>query len=409
MKRRDLLITICALFLLGGKGKEGEKPEFYPCIRYEYNVIEPASELGLQFFFNRLDQFLEQRKGKVNIVHIGDSHIQADYLSHSARKKFQQTFGNGGRGFIFPHRMARTNNAYSVGIQYSGNWTSLKSVNNNDQGTFGMAGITLKTADSSATFMFNPNKLRDMNHEFNRMRLFYAGSEYNFGIQFMEAIPGDLDYDEIPVAPNESILFFERPVDSLWMYLEKDAPFQTNFELYGMSLENNYPGLIYHGIGLNGAYAKSYLRNQLLTEHLPSLHPDLVIVSLGTNDGFVSGKKFCINCFKESYRTLLQQISKSAPNASLLLTTPGDNFIRGRQYNPNVSAITDAIYELAAEFNAALWDFNKVMGGPYSMRSWHSYGLAQKDLVHFTEIGYNVIGTLLYDAIMQSYECRFDR
>ena len=67
------------------------------------------------------------------------------------------------------------------------------------------------------------------------------------------------------------------------------------------------------------------------------------------------------------------------------------------------------MYELAAEFDAAIWDFNKIMGGDYSMRAWQSHGLAQKDLVHYTEEGYNVMGTLLYEAIMKSYEKRFNQ
>lgn len=404
---------ILLVFLITG-GIESEPEDsgtekYFPCIYYEYNTIDPATEYGLNHFFNRIDRYLQKKQGKINIVHIGDSHIQADYLTHSARKRFQHTFGNGGRGFIFPHRLAKVNNAYSVGIAGQGIWTNHKSITTSDQGLYGITGISLKTYDSSAMIYMNPNKLRDMNYEFSKMKIFYEQSEFGFGMDFMENFPGDTDYDEIPLSQGISQIFFDQPKDSLWMVLDKSGEFQKEFQLYGMSLENNYPGLIYHGIGLNGAYAKSYLRNQYFESQLKSLQPDLVILSLGTNDGYMSESKFCIQCFKDSYRQLLSRIRSASPQASILITTPGDNFIKAKVHNPNMKKITEAMYEIAGEYDAALWDFNRVMGGSYSMRKWYSYGLAQRDLVHFTEEGYNQIGYLLFESIMKSYECRFDR
>lgn len=412
MVKRLAGLIILFVLLAGGRDSEPDdigSEKFYPCIFYEYNVIEPATEYGLNNFFAKLDRYLKKRKGKINIVHIGDSHIQADYLTHSARKRFQHTFGNGGRGFIFPHKLARVNNAYTVSIAGQGVWTNHKSITLSDHGMYGITGVSLKTADSSAMIYMNPNKLRDMNYEFTRMKLFYEQSENSFGLDFMENYPGDTDFDEIPLSDGISQIYFDQPKDSLWLMLDKSGDFQREFQLYGMSLENNYPGLIYHGIGLNGAYARSYLRNQYFESQLKALQADLVILSLGTNDGFMSESKFCIQCFKENYKTLLSRIRSAAPQASILITTPGDNFIRAKIHNANMRKITEALYEIAPEFDAALWDFNKVMGGEYSIRKWNSHGLAQKDLVHFTEEGYNQIGYLLFESIMKSYECRFDR
>ncbi len=412
LRIRLFSLLFLAGLLTGGKesGPDDARTEkYFPCIYYEFNAIDPITEFGLNSFFLRLDQYLSKRQGKINIVHIGDSHIQADYLTHSARKRFQYTFGNGGRGFIFPHRLAKVNNAYTVGISGLGVWTNHKSITMSDQGLYGITGISLKTTDSSAMIYMNPNKLHDMNYEFTRMKLFYEQSENCFGLDFMVNAPGDIDYDEIPISNGISQVYFDQPIDSIWMMLDKSGEFQQQFQLYGMSLENDYPGIIYHGIGLNGAYAKSYLRNHYLEPQLKALNADLVILSLGTNDGFMSEGKFCMQCFKDNYRALLSRIRSASPKASILITTPGDNFMRAKIHNTNMKKITEALYEIAVEYDAALWDFNKVMGGEHSMRKWHSYGLAQKDLVHFTEEGYNQIGCLLFEAIMNSYECRFDR
>lgn len=384
------------------------EPKFYPCIHYDENQIVPATESGLNNFFKALDKLCQQHDGKVSIVHIGDSHVQADYFSNTTRRLLQVSFGNAGRGFIFPHRIAKTNNAYSFGVLYSGNWSSNKSVNPNDNGVYGITGATVSTNDSNAQFFINPQKLGEMNYETSRMRVFYEDSEnsFNFNISGYDSV--QLEYDEIPDGKGTSDIYFNQPIDSFRFNFRKSWMLQNNFRLHGFSLENNYSGIIYHSVGLNGAYAKSYLRNQYFNRELSQLHPNLVIVSLGTNDGYLPASKFCINCFKDSYRSLLTNIKKAAPGADILITTPGDNFIRARYHNQNVEKITEALYDLAAEFDAAIWDFNKIMGGNYSMRAWKSYGLAQADLVHFTEEGYKVMGTLLYDAIMKSYEKRFN-
>jgi lysophospholipase L1-like esterase len=411
---RPFLFLLIVVFILAVGARKAKdllpvSDKFYACINYDKNVIEPSTESSLSVFFKKLDRHLLKREGKINIVHIGDSHVQADYFCHSTRLLLQKTFGNGGRGFIFPHKLAKTNNAYSVGITGTGTFFNNKSISWNDHGTYGIAGVTLTTYDSLAEILIAPNKLGNFNYEFNKIRLFYEDKESNFGIKWRNGGVVPLDYDEISDGQGQSTFYLQKPVDSIWMKFDKSYFMQTEFKLHGMSFENQYPGLIYHGIGLNGAYAKSYLRNQFFSSELEGLNADLIILSLGTNDGYMSKAKFCISCFKDSYSALIKKIQLASPHASILITTPGDNFIRAKYHNQNVGSIVEAMYELAAEYDAGIWDFNKIMGGNYSMRAWQSHGLAQRDLVHFTEEGYNVMGTLLYEAIMKSYEKRFNQ
>jgi lysophospholipase L1-like esterase len=66
------------------------------------------------------------------------------------------------------------------------------------------------------------------------------------------------------------------------------------------------------------------------------------------------------------------------------------------------------IYELANEFDAAVWDFNKIMGGNYSIKKWKAEGLARADLIHYSEEGYILQGKMLYSSILDAYEQRFE-
>ena len=60
------------------------------------NVI--SNEKALTAIFEKLYQLEENQDRKVRIVHIGDSHIQADLFTAKIRRRMQQVFGNAGFG-----------------------------------------------------------------------------------------------------------------------------------------------------------------------------------------------------------------------------------------------------------------------------------------------------------------------
>ncbi|MFN3640207.1 MAG: peptidoglycan-binding protein, partial [Flavobacterium sp.] len=86
----------------------------------EVDTLEVKTSSGLHHtkslepFFKKLDQLSNSSTQKVSIVHIGDSHIQADIFSGRMRKLFQNTFGHAGRGLVFPHNLAKSNGASDI-------------------------------------------------------------------------------------------------------------------------------------------------------------------------------------------------------------------------------------------------------------------------------------------------------
>lgn len=377
----------------------------YKSVDYSKNVIKRQKNLSA--FHRALDAYVDQKKRKVVITHIGDSHIQADFLTHTTRKLFQKTFGNGGRGYVFPFRLIRSNSPLNLGIKHQGVWESCRSILTRNECNFGICGATATTFDSTSFLKLNPNIDGDMNYEFDRVKLFSYQSPVSFDLRWLNQDSMNLEFDYQPISTSVSEIYFNKPQDSLWMAFEKCEQ-QDYFQLFGMSLENTNPGVVYHSVGLNGAYAKSYLRNNFFDEQLSELNSDLIIVSLGTNDAYMSEKLFCKACFKESYEKLIQKIIRHSPNASILLTTPGDFYIRRRYHNNNIKLAIEAIYELAESYGAAIWDFNELMGGSYSIKDWRNEGLARGDLIHYSEEGYVLQGKMLYQSIMDTYEQRFD-
>lgn len=129
----------------------------------------------------RLEKGFEGQK-KVNIVHIGDSHIQADFFTNTIRQALQARFGNGGYGFTFPYKLAKTNgNSY---IQYSSNveWDSRRNIYPITDVSIGLSGIGLYTDDTN--FLINIEAQPPYN--FNTIKLIYPTKEPSFVIRNMQ-------------------------------------------------------------------------------------------------------------------------------------------------------------------------------------------------------------------------------
>ena len=77
-------------------------------------------------------------------------------------------------------------------------------------------------------------------------------------------------------------------------------------------------------IGVNGAMYAHYDSSVYFVDQLISLHPDLVIISLGTNEAYT--KYFTELEFEENMDMLVSKIRTAMPDANFLLTTPPDGY-----------------------------------------------------------------------------------
>jgi hypothetical protein len=77
----------------------------YPFINYNQNsFLVPDSNTNFISFFNKVDSLIRFGDRKMNILHFGGSHIQADMYTDEMRTSLNQLGPdmNGGRGLIFP-------------------------------------------------------------------------------------------------------------------------------------------------------------------------------------------------------------------------------------------------------------------------------------------------------------------
>ena len=86
----------------------------------EYNNFYNASALNP--FFEKLVALDTFHDRKINIVHIGDSHIQADVMTNVMRVRLQEVFGNAGLGLVFPYSLIKTNGGKNVSFTSNIAW-----------------------------------------------------------------------------------------------------------------------------------------------------------------------------------------------------------------------------------------------------------------------------------------------
>jgi lysophospholipase L1-like esterase len=378
----------------------------YPFLHTAANHIENA-QLGLQHFYQRLAQLplapAALPSGRVSVVHIGDSHIQADEFSGRTRQELQRTYGNAGRGLAFPFRVAKTGGSPTFRTApVAGQWRARRVLAAPDSTLpIGLSGISLVTNDSGAAFTLRIPAQHQRSCGFTKLTVLRQPGPAAFDWQVRTAQGRLLG----TLRGNEPGLAAPLLLDSVRSYVELSAaranPRQTTGLLYGLLLENGRPGLFYHAIGVNGAAVRHYNRAPLFFEQLPVLRPDLLIISLGTNDAYESG--FNPAVFGQQLDTLVSRLRRRCPQADVLLTAPADSYRARRYRNPDLARLRTVLRAYCTEHDLAYWDFAAVQGGYGSMRAWQQAGLAQPDLVHFTTKGYDLQGLLLYFALQDGF------
>ncbi|WP_046245381.1 GDSL-type esterase/lipase family protein [Hymenobacter terrenus] len=404
----SLLLAICYPARAQVAGRLDSLQAAYPFLHTSANRIENA-QIGLQRFYQRLEQLPRHWAGlpppgrRVSVVHLGDSHVQADEFSGRVRQELQRSYGNAGRGLVFPYRVARTNGSPTVRTATrSGQWQARRVLAAPDSLLpIGLSGLSLATSDLDATFTLRIPSLPGPDYRFSKLTLLRQPGPAAFDWQLREAhgrLLGTLPGDTPGLA---SALLF----DSLRSFVELSAartsPRQTNGLLYGLLLENGQAGLFYNAIGVNGAAVRHYNRAPLFFEQMPVLQPDLFIISLGTNDAYE--RDFDAVLFAQQLDTLVSRLRRRCPQADVLLTAPADSYRARRYRNPDLARLRTVLRAYCQQHDLAYWDFAAVQGGYGSMRAWQARGLAQADLVHFTPKGYDVQGLLLYLALQDGF------
>ena len=380
-------------------------------INLDCNQFAFFSEKSTNWFYlyTEIQKMITKKDRKLNFYHIGGSHIQADIYTHDFRTFLQSNWPglNGERGLVFPFGLASTNNPSNYNFSSPNNWTGFRSVSARPEDLeYGLTGAAIKCADS--LIVVNFKHMRSLvKPPFNRLRIYHNTGEFfydmNFGSQELFVTDtyhhADLGYSEIR---------FSDKMDSLDIQFIRTCNIASALEIYGFEFLNDLPGITYNAIGINGAGLYTYLGNDHFLRDLKIHPPDFFAFSLGTNDAYTSYENFNPQKYKENLEEMIKLVLTVNPKCAILLTVPNDCLLNKKHINKNTERQREVIYQLAAKYEQAVWDFYGIMGELGSSKSWKENGLMQADYVHFTAGGYHIKGSLLIDAFLK-YLLQFDK
>lgn len=154
-------------------------------------------------------------------------------------------------------------------------------------------------------------------------------------------------------------------------------------------------GIDYYCIASSGKTFEYFSKNSYLEQKVKQIKPNLIIISLGTND-------LVANYTKEQLVKYITNIINKVQinNAEIILVTPIEA-IKRRGFN-NIDIVNQAIKDVVEAKNLALYDLYEVAGGEGARLKWFYSGLSRRDLIHFNHSGYYLQGILFAKAIMNS-------
>ena len=372
----------------------------YPFLNTEINKIDFLESKNWDIFFSKTNLLWNYGNQRINIIHFGGSHIQADVWSNRMRQHFQNIcpYNNSGWGMYFPFRIIGSNGSPYLKTNHIGNWKGSRNSVSNHSPPFGLMGARALLLDSISTIDFWVNKEHCSDCFFDEIEIYYYDSLKNHCI---EIIGDSLESIEESNKLSKITFKLNSLTDSIRISFQK-IDVEGKFELFGLRFLNQSNGICYHSIGVNGASVPSYLRCEKMDETLKEISPDLVIFSIGINDAYEPS--FSKQIFKSNYDSIIEIVKHSNPNVAILFTTNNDSYYNKKEPNERVFQVREAMYELAKKHGAGVWDFFEIMGGFNSIKEWEKFGLAKKDKIHFTPNGYKLIGDLLFESLIIGYK-----
>jgi hypothetical protein len=282
-------------------------------------------------------------------------------------------------------------------------WQSKRCVFPRQPLPIGIGGLTISSSDSCADFTIKTINDSLLNYSFNKVKLFSQKDSASYGFAFIDSLAcqvGKFETDSVDDFAFISSITLPSPTNCGTIRLVKTSQVQSRATIYGLLLENGNPGIVYHTVGVNGAQFQHYSSALHFCEQTQALRPDLIIISLGTNEAFALN--FNKQVFYSDMQRLYNQLKKENPNAQFLFTTPACSY-RRKKPNPRMLLAGKTIIRFTADNNISCWDLQGATGGDNSAINWKKNHLLRPDGVHYNLAGYNLQGNLFCKAFLNSY------
>lgn len=158
-------------------------------------------------------------------------------------------------------------------------------------------------------------------------------------------------------------------------------------------------GITFRYAGRNGAQSFHLVERGYLRD-VADFAPDLLIVSLGTNEAH--GANYSEDQHRQQLADFFAELRRVCPRTTIMMTTPPGDYFR-RRPNPALPKCVRLITEFCATHNLVCWNLWQICGGDSALDNYRRLQHQRPDGVHFTPEGYTLHGRLLAQAILAAY------
>ena len=392
---------------------ESRTPDALIPARVSTQVVTRApGQSGLASFFYDLQRLQAGRLDHVRILQLGDSHTAGDVFSGYLRSRFQERFGDAGRGMMPPGYTYRGLRQTEVKVTQSGGWVIHDSLKASDPGPFGISGFLATSTYAGARMTVSPVAPGG----FDIARVNYLHSTSGGPLEVL--LDGRIAKVVPTAGPADTpgSLDLSTPPGTQTLEIIADTP---GIRITSWGVESFHPGVLFDSFGVSGATVDIFNHwNPLLVQwDLKQLRPSLIIVAYGTNEAFQLG--FDAATYKQIFAQVLRSLKRMAPEASILVVGPpgGQRSISNQKRSPSTGStgrwetpesVTEVRYiqhDAAVAFGDGYWDWATVLGGTRGFNNWvySDPPLVRSDHVHFTVLGYETSAKALFNFLMDSY------
>ena len=369
--------------------------------------IEDPGHRGLAPFFDALRASAREEPNAITRVgHWGDSSIALDGITSTLRRRFQRRFGDAGHGFVL---IAKGHMPYRhLDIDHRASeegWDLKEVVKNNDRASwYGYGGVQYRLGPG-AWARWRTVEEGPVGKAVSRFELYYQANPRGGDVRMR------VDDGEYRVLSTRA----DAPEDRIETIEVPDGPHELELgwfghgqpRLYGLVMERDRPGVVYDSLGLVGARANRLLRfdEPHLARQLELRRPDLIVLGFGGNEAEDDVR---LEAYTRTFSEVIRRMRAGRPEAGCLIVAPLDQANRSRrgiETLPSVPIIVEAQRRAAKQRGCAFFDTFEAMGGEGAMRRWYQARprLALGDLRHATPAGYQVVGNMIYAALLERF------
>jgi lysophospholipase L1-like esterase len=365
----------------------------------------------------------------ITILQLGDSHTAADFLTGEIRRRLQETYGNGGSGYVTAGR-PRDVLSSTLKISVSPGWTYQALQRSEEVGEFWMSGFNTVASKQGETLSFVSEKPEIFDViEIEAIRRPGGGT---FEIKLDGKVEGSFDLAGQKVEPIVIRLVPDQGPTNQVRDITLTTRSDGTVSIASLAIYNTRAGLTYSSAGYPGATVDilNKLDNRLFASNLRRLNPQIVVLSFGTNEA--DKPSVDIAAYTEKYRRVLAKIRTALPAVTIVMigppegeelpshckdkareaatcrvpseTTASASRADACEWRtlPKLAEVREAQRKLAQREGAVFWNWASIMPKDCGADRWltQSPVLMAKDHVHFTIAGYKKSAAAFVDTLI---------